>query len=432
MSTAIDTVGPDARPQRTASTRIDRTVAPLVSVVLPCLNEEASVGICVRQALGALDQAGLPAEVLVVDNGSTDDSARIATAAGARIVAERRVGYGNALRAGFAAARGEVIVMADADLTYDLSRIPDLVRPILQREADLVVGARLQDATGGAMPLLHRLVGTPLLTFLVARASGGVGVSDSQSGFRAFRRDAILQLGLRGSGMELASEMLIQAARAGWRVREVRTHYASRVGESKLDTFRDGLRHLRLITMLAPDLLLVYPGASLLLLGGIVSVLSLVEPSGISLGSLRWQPVFFSGIAMVFGAQALFAGLIMAYRSSLTSPRAKRRFAFVGRASFPRRCVRAGIIGVLLGLGIDATLFGWWVTGHSEPSRGLALADVARSLLILGSGIATFGGVVRLILERRRAESDRMILGLEDLGPVELQPPVPEHEAVSA
>lgn len=391
-----------------------------VSVVLPCLNEEGSVGLCVREALDALNEAGLPGEVVVVDNGSTDDSVDVAVAAGARVVHERRRGYGSALQAGFRAALSEVVVMADADRTYELGRIPELVRPVLDGEADLVLGAR--NASREAMPFLHRFVGTPILTFLVRRATGGLAVSDSQSGFRAFRRDAFLRLGLKGTGMEFASEMLIQAARAGWRIREIQTHYGTRIGESKLDTFADGWRHLRLITLLAPDLMLVYPGASALALGLLLSLWGLLNPAGIVVGSLLWQPVFFSTISMVLGAQSLLAGIVMAYRSSMLSAAARRRFTFVGKPGFPRWCIRGGAAAGGAGLGVDAALFAWWVTGHAGSARGLAVASLAQSLLIVGSGVAVFGAVTRLVLDRRKSELGASVLGLEDLRLEVLEP----------
>ena len=140
------------------------------------------------EALDAMHAAGFEAEVVVVDNGSTDGSPEIAAAAGARVVHETRRGYGSALLAGFAAARGDVLVMADADCTYELIRIPELVAPVVAGDADLVLGSRLDSATMRTMPLLHRFVGTPVLTFLTARACGRRVVTDSQSGFRAFRR----------------------------------------------------------------------------------------------------------------------------------------------------------------------------------------------------------------------------------------------------
>jgi len=218
-----------------------------VSVVLPCLNEAGSVGQCVKEGIDAMTAAGLNGEVVVVDNGSIDGSSAIAQVAGARVVVEEQPGYGSALRAGFAAASGPVAVMADADFTYDLSRVPDLVGPVLADEADLVLGCRLDGATRATMPLLHRFLGTPVITFPVARACGGRVVRDSQSGFRAFNRKRMQAMNLQSTGMELASEMLIRAARAGLRIREVQTGYRPRIGESKLDTFSDGWRHIQLI-----------------------------------------------------------------------------------------------------------------------------------------------------------------------------------------
>ncbi len=225
-----------------------------VSVVLPCLNEESSVALCVHEALDALEAGNLRGEVIVVDNGSTDESIPAAEAAGGRVIKESRPGYGSALLAGFDAANYEIVVMADADFTYDLGRVPDLVSPIVEDRADLVLGSRLDAANRQTMPYLHRFIGTPLLTFLTAHACGRRVVTDSQSGFRAFRHDSLGAMKLSSSGMELASEMLINSARAGLRIQEIETGYRPRIGQSKLATWSDGWRHLFLIFMLAPDL----------------------------------------------------------------------------------------------------------------------------------------------------------------------------------
>ena len=156
------------------------------------------------------------------------------------------------------------MVMADADFTYDLGRIPDLVGPIIEGRADFVLGSRLDSATRSTMPFLHRFIGTPVLTFLTARACGRRVVTDSQSGFRAFTREIARKHDPERVGMELASEMLINSARAGLRIEEIQTGYRPRIGQSKLETWADGWRHLTLIFMLAPDLLLIGPGLVLL------------------------------------------------------------------------------------------------------------------------------------------------------------------------
>jgi glycosyltransferase involved in cell wall biosynthesis len=368
-----------------------------VSVVLPCFNEADSVGLCVKEARDTLAAAGIVGEVIVVDNGSTDGSGEVADAAGARVIHEARRGYGSALRAGFAASAGDIIVMADADSTYDLTKIPDLVAPVRRDEADLVVGARLDAATRRTMPFLHRFVGTPALTFLVARACGGRVVNDSQSGFRAFRRDKVALLDVRSTGMELASEMLIRAARAGLRVREVPAGYRERIGQSKLNTLGDGWRHLQLILLLAPDLLLIGPGALLVLFGAVFAVLGFVRPSGVEVGSLRWQPVFFSGIAIVLGTQALLAGAVLANRSSVASGGIRERFGFAGRPAFPGKCLAAGLGAIAAGLAIDFALFIVWVQDKPQPSRSQALAALAHSLLIVGGTLASFGVVSRYL-----------------------------------
>src|SRR5579871_277057 len=193
-----------------------------VSLVLPCLNEELAIGQCVRQALEVFRAAGIDGEVVVVDNGSAD----VAKEAGAHVVHQSEPGYGAALRTGFEEVDSTYVIMADADGTYEMEAIPRLLRPLQDGTADLVLGSRLGDATNETMPWLHKYVGTPLLTLLVNRAMANKAkLKDSQSGFRAFRREQVTQLELASTGMEFASEMLIRCAWARMRIVEVPTTY---------------------------------------------------------------------------------------------------------------------------------------------------------------------------------------------------------------
>jgi glycosyltransferase involved in cell wall biosynthesis len=376
-----------------------------ISIILPCLNEEESVGLCVEEARLALADAGLDGEVVVVDNGSTDNSAVVAANAGARVIAESNPGYGSALRAGFDAAKGSVLVMADADFTYELSRIPELVAPVIEGRADLVLGSRLDSATLKTMPALHRFVGTPMLTFLTARACGRRVVTDSQSGFRAFRADVLPRMALTSTGMELASEMLISSARSGLRIEEIKMGYRPRIGQSKLSTWSDGWRHLQLIFMLAPDLLLITPGLVLLVLGLAALIEAFVNPVGIAVGSVVWQPVFFSGIALVLGMQALLAGAVLAHASSVSRSGLVRRFQFVGDARFTIRCLAAGVTMIVAGLAINLSLFLLWLGRSNQSSTShFGLASLSQSLVIVGGTLASFGIVSRFLQARSARE----------------------------
>ncbi|MCD6031103.1 MAG: glycosyl transferase, family 2 [Thermomicrobiales bacterium] len=225
--------------------------APMrVSVVLPCLDEASGVVTAVEEAWQGLRSSALSGQIIVVDNGSMDGSAAAAAAVGATIVSEPRRGYGAAIRRGLQAARGDVIVMADADGSYDLHQLGTLVHRVAQG-ADIVVGTRLSNRReAGAMPWLHRRVGIPGLNLLLAMATGR-WFHDSQSGFRAFKREPMLRLGCTAGGMEYASEMLLLAHRAGLRIEEIPVRYRRRLGVSKLRPVGDGLRHCRLLLRLA-------------------------------------------------------------------------------------------------------------------------------------------------------------------------------------
>ena len=230
-----------------------------MSVVIPCLNEAASIERCVFAAREALRGHGWEGEVIVADNGSDDGSAELARDAGAIVVFEPRRGYGSAYLAGFAAARGDYIVMADADLTYDFADIPRFVER-LDEGAELVMGNRMKNIQPGAMPWLHRYVGNPALTG-VLNLFFKTGVRDAHCGMRAVRRSALPSLDLRTTGMEFASEMVIRAGKERLAIEEIPINYHPREGESKLSSFRDGWRHLRFLLVHSPTWLFIVPGA---------------------------------------------------------------------------------------------------------------------------------------------------------------------------
>jgi len=247
---------------------------PLVSVVIPCLNEAENIDECVRQAQATLAEHGIPGEVVVVDNASEDGSGEIARAAGARVVHEPRRGYGSAYQAGFAAARGDYVVMIDADLTYDFAEIPNFVRE-LDEGAELVMGNRMHNIQPGAMSWVSR-VGNPILSGFL-NLLYRTPISDAHCGMRAVRRDALPILDLQSTGMEFASEMVIRAARARLDIRELPIALHPRGGESKLSPLRDGWRHLRLMLVYSPGFLFVIPGAAMVLLGALIDVTVLAK-----------------------------------------------------------------------------------------------------------------------------------------------------------
>ena len=277
-----------------------------ISVVIPCLNEAENIAECVRRARAALDDNGLAGEVIVADNDSTDGSADLARAAGATVVHEPRRGYGSAYLAGFGAATGDYIVMADADLTYDFAEIPRFVEQ-LDAGAQLVMGDRMDSIHPGAMPFLNRYVGNPLLSRflnLLYRTK----VRDVHCGMRALRRDVLPVLDLGATGMEFASEMVIHAARRGLDIRQFPIEYHPRAGESKLSPFRDGWRHLRLILVYSPTFLFVIPGAVMALLG-VLSMITVFARVSLFGREFFVHTLIVGALLVVVGTQVMGLGL---------------------------------------------------------------------------------------------------------------------------
>ena len=294
-----------------ADTHVDSRIAENsggveLSVVIPCLNEAATVGVCVKKAIDALERHAIRGEVIVADNGSTDGSQQIARDFGARVLPVERRGYGSALQSGIAAARGRFVLMGDADDTYDFSQLDEFVR-ILREGYDLVMGNRFRGKIlPGAMPPLHRYLGNPVLTGL-GRLFFKSPVGDFHCGLRAFRRDAIEQLGLRTLGMEFASEMVVKAAAFGLRVTEIPTTLAPdrRDRPPYLRTWSDGWRHLRFLLLYSPRWLFLYPGIALFALGITLNATLLPGPRRIGNIVFDVHTLLFAAMAILIGFQSV-------------------------------------------------------------------------------------------------------------------------------
>ena len=260
----------------------DSDEPPVLSVVMPTLNEEAGISTCIDWIKAAVEELQLPTEILISDS-STDRTPDIAREMGAIVTEPDGKGYGYAYRYAFERTRGEYIVMGDADATYDFKQIPRLLAHLEETEADIVMGSRLDgEIRAGAMPTLHQYVGNPLLTRFL-NTFYQAGVSDAHSGFRIFTREAYEQMGLETTGMEFASEMIMDAGARDLTIEEVPIIYHEREGEETLDSFRDGWRHVRFMLVNAPGYLFSVPGMLLTLFG--VTVLSIAY-TGAEVGSV--------------------------------------------------------------------------------------------------------------------------------------------------
>src|SRR6267378_3796711 len=277
-----------------------------LSVVMPCLNERATVGTCVQKALGAMGRHGIRGEVIVADNGSTDGSQQSAREHGARVVPIETPGYGSALRGGIAAARGRFILMGDADDSYDFTQAHLFVNK-LREGYDLVMGNRFRGGIlPGAMPPLHRYLGNPVLTG-IGRLFFKSPVGDFHCGLRAFRRDAIERLDLRTHGMEFASEMVVKATAFGLRVTEIPTTLSpdGRDRAPHLRTWRDGWRHLRFLLLYSPRWLFLYPGILLMVAGMVAGIVLLQGPVVVAGIGFDAQTLLYTAAAVILGFQAV-------------------------------------------------------------------------------------------------------------------------------
>ncbi len=386
-----------------------------LTILMPCLNEAETLAVCIEKALGFLSRSGIAGEVLISDNGSTDGSQQIAESLGARVVAASRRGYGAALINGITHARGRYIIMGDADDSYDFVNLEGFVDR-LRAGADLVMGNRFKGGIEpGAMPPLHKYLGNPVLSS-IGRLFFRPGISDFHCGLRGFNRDRIRQLDLQTTGMEFASEMVVKASLAKYRIEEVPTTL-KKDGRSRpphLRSWHDGWRHLRFLLLFAPRWLFVYPG---LVAFGVGALAVLV----LSFGGIRIGDVGFDVTTMVY-ASALcvigFQSLLFFWLTKLFATQegflpSSPRYRAINRQWNQERGLLVGLGIFLVGVIVAIVQVSVWGNAGFGP---LEAADVVRGavpsslLLILGFQtimMAFFSGV--LTIPRRETAVEAVI-----------------------
>lgn len=290
-----------------------------LTILMPCLNEALTLPACIAKANRFISESGIEAEVLISDNGSSDGSQAIASGLGARVTQAEQRGYGAALIAGIDAARGRFVIMGDADDSYDFSRLAPFVAE-LRQGADLVMGNRFKGGIAhGAMPMLHRHLGNPLLSWL-GRIFFRTPIGDFHCGLRGFSRDAIQRLGLVSPGMEFATEMVAKAALAGYRITEVPTTLSpdGRDRPPHLRTWRDGWRHLLFMLLFTPRWLFLFPGVALSLIGAVG--LTALANGPLRFGSLGFgvHSLLYLSAALIIGAQMIQFALLVKWLAAVS------------------------------------------------------------------------------------------------------------------
>ncbi|MEO0788916.1 MAG: glycosyltransferase family 2 protein [Bacteroidota bacterium] len=373
-----------------------------LTVLMPCLNEELTLATCIRKAKGFMDKEQVNGEVLIADNGSTDQSVSIAKAEGARVVHVEEKGYGSALRGGIANARGTYVIMGDADDSYDFSSLMPFVKE-LRNGGELVMGNRFKGGIEkGAMPFLHRYLGNPVLS-LIGRLFFNIPIGDFHCGLRGFHRERMLQINPQTSGMEFASEMVVKSSLSGLDIREVPTTLSpdGRDRPPHLNTWRDGWRHLKFLLIYSPAWSLLYPGMAIFFIG-LLLTLTLLGTSP-SIG-----PVVFDIHTLLVAATFCFVGFQLmsifvfskAYGISKGYLPKTPKTPIWSKLFILENSLKTGGILLLLGLGLVIySIFFWSKTGFSEldPSQTLRLVIPGVFLIMFSIQLAITGFLLELL-----------------------------------
>jgi glycosyltransferase involved in cell wall biosynthesis len=363
-----------------------------VSIVMPCLNEAETLAACIQKAQSAIEKDGLSAEIIVADNGSTDGSQAIAKELGARLIPVERKGYGSALIGGIEAARGELVIMGDADDSYDFTAIAPLIAR-LRDGCDLVVGNRfLGGIEPGAMPWSHRWIGNPVLTF-ISRVFFHTPVGDAHCGLRGFRKDAFERMKLRATGMEFASEMVIKASLKGMRIAEVPVALRpdGRSRAPHLRTWRDGWRHLRFMLLFSPRWLFLYPGAALFAVGLLSGAALEIGPVKIGPFGFDISTLLLAGFCCLIGYQLVVFAVftkVFAMREGFHPPNAS--YAAMFRYVRLETGLALGLLMVVLGIGgLILAVLSWQVMGFGVLDPRTTMREVIPAAVLLTLGVQT-------------------------------------------
>ena len=382
-----------------------------VTAVMPCLNEENTLAMCIEKAQACFKRLGIEGEVVVADNGSTDRSVAIAEGLGARVVQVPVKGYGAAVSAGALAARGRVIIMGDSDDSYDWSRLDDFITAV-DAGNDLVMGNRFRGGIEpGAMPPLHRYLGNPVLSF-ISKIAFRIPVGDFHCGMRAFSPAAFRRMRLSATGMEFATEMVASASRIGLKVTEIpiKLYPDKRGRPPHLRSVRDGWRHLRFILSHSPDHLFLWPGISMFVLG--MGLMGVLAAGPVTVGG-KYFGVHFNvlgAMLALIGTNILSMGLlgkvILGIGPPDRSPVLRRLLAHPHLLEITLAVCGVGLLG---GLAVDGSLLLRWLGSNASMADSVNLAIVAStvvaiSLEVMFSAFLLFLARVRLDEARRSTD----------------------------
>lgn len=353
-----------------------------LSIIMPCLNEAETLAICIEKAQWYLKEYQIKGEVLIADNGSTDGSQEIAIKMGAMLVNVKEKGYGSAIMGGILGAKGEFIVMADADDSYDFTNLNAFMEK-LRSGYDLVMGNRFKGGIKpNAMPFLHRYLGNPVLTWL-GKLFFNSPCNDFHCGLRGFRKQAILSLNLRTTGMEFASEMVVKSTLNKLKITEVPTTLSpdGRSRKPHLRTWRDGWRHLRFLLLYSPRWLFLYPGFFLMIMGLVTTIILLSSP--------RVHSLLYSATAIIIGFQlvnfAIFTK-VYAIQEGLF-PQDKKLLKFIKFFTLEQGLILGIILFLLGGIISVIALFQWESVGFGSLNPILTMRLVIPSVTSIALGL---------------------------------------------
>jgi len=371
-----------------------------LSIVIPCLNEEKTLPIVIRKGIASLKRLGIDGEVVVADNGSTDDSVKIARLYGSQVVHCPQKGYGNALRCGFQNACGKFLIMGDADDSYNFEEIDDFVK-YLRAGYDIVMGTRLQGKIEkGAMPFLHRHLGTPVLTF-VLNLFFGTKITDCNCGMRGLTRAAFGKLKLSSSGMEFASEMIIKAGILKLKLKEIpiTLYRDKRDKPPHLHTWRDGWRHLKFMLLYAPNFLFIWPALFTFIVGTILLLLQIRGPFIFGDIYMDIHSMIFGLTLSIVGISVFEMGMIIKLYSHLNNFYTKDRLvAWMKRITLEKSLLAGGFV-LTLGILADALIVVDWIRNGFHDINLSRLAIFGLYLIFIGTSFISFS-FLRAVMEK--------------------------------